>query len=232
MHGWQLGFEFRETNKLSNFLKIALPIQIILSIIALIVYCLTYPVAVRVSRDEDPVGSSDLHNLYQASAMLETIGTVMLILGVAVATATLVWIYRKHGNIAAMRVEGLKYQPGKAVITWLLPFINAITVFFSLRELYQASTSPQDMTQGRTGRNFLLFYICFLGTNLIQLVGFFLDDFPATEAFAASALSMAATATSLFFLRCIIVEIDHSQSSSFMKVNSERRTAKQATQAV
>lgn len=230
MQRWQLDYKFRETGKLSNFLKIALPIQMILSIVALVVTSLVYPALIRVKTSNGPANKSDLHSLYETSVMLETIGTAMLILGVALAVATLVWVYRKHANVGAMRVEGLKYHPGKAVFMWMLPIVNAITVFFSLRELYRASTSPQDISRGTTSRNFQIFCACLLVMSITQVLRFFPTGYNSIETFTLTGLSMAATAVGLFFLRRIIVEIDRTQSSSLMQLSRERKKARQAAQ--
>lgn len=226
MENWQAAYAFRETTKLSKFLKIAIPVQIVLSAITAASVCVTYPDAARILEKGDAIGFADMMRLHEISGLLQTTGIISLISGIIVGISTLVWIYHKHANIAAMRVPGQAFRPGKIVVMWIVPFISAITSYFALNELCRGSNAPENMDAGEKGKNFWGFWLSFAGAYIAQLATYFMDDFPAIEAFAASTLSMILGIVSLYFLRRIILEIDKAQLSAFMDFSRRQREAR------
>jgi Domain of unknown function (DUF4328) len=75
------------------------------------------------------------------SVLFSRIGLVLFVLSVI---AWLVWQYRAHANLHALRVPGLRFTPGWAVGWWLIPIANLWKPFQTMRELWKASGSLGD----------------------------------------------------------------------------------------
>lgn len=67
------------------------------------------------------------------------IGALQIAALVVTAILFLVWIYRTHRNLPALRASGLKYSPNWAVGGWFIPIMNLWRPYQVIAEIWRAS---------------------------------------------------------------------------------------------
>ncbi|MEO5707970.1 MAG: DUF4328 domain-containing protein [Alteraurantiacibacter sp.] len=84
---------------------------------------------------------------------LGTLVYLLMILLLLLATIPiLLWVYRAHANLREASVAGLKYSPGWAAGSFLVPLANLVVPFRAMRELYNRSHGePEDFAQSGAG---------------------------------------------------------------------------------
>jgi len=83
--------------------------------------------------------ATDHADLWSSSFVTVPLVCATLLIFVVAAT----WIYRAAGNLRALDVQGLKVSPGWAVGWYFVPIANLWKPYEAMKEIWQASTRPQ-----------------------------------------------------------------------------------------
>src|SRR6185437_9304082 len=79
----------------------------------------------------EPVSDGQLDLKQTAQALVAGLQLLVLIGG---AVAFLMWFYRVHKNLLALRAANLEYSPGWAVGGFFVPFLNLVRPMHVMRE--------------------------------------------------------------------------------------------------
>jgi len=104
-------------------------------------------VAMGLGQIVSPEASFDLDEEGPLSVWLMLQGLVYL-LKFPIYTSTIVvflmWLYRAHSNLEALRSRNLQFTPGWAVGWWFIPFANLVKPFQVVREVWWESDPESD----------------------------------------------------------------------------------------
>jgi Domain of unknown function (DUF4328) len=85
-----------------------------------------------------------------SDARIAAVAGIQILTLVVTGIVWLVWQHRSQANLVAARVSGLRFTPGWAVGWWLVPFVNLVKPFQTMRELWKASGGEGDWGHSRT----------------------------------------------------------------------------------
>lgn len=71
--------------------------------------------------------------------MVGLLGLITIPIGVATVIVFLIWLYRSHKNLYALRPTALNFSPGWAVGWWFVPFLAFYKPFQVVREVWWES---------------------------------------------------------------------------------------------
>lgn len=159
--------------------------------------------------------------------VIKALGVILLVLYslVVLPTAGLVaaWIWRAHGNLRALGLEGLNFTPAWALFSFLVPLLNLFVPFQAMRELYNRSIGEEALFAAQSAPDVTSWWAAYLVGGTIPGVLLFLKSIgPATGIHVVTppsadillllfALTLIATAA--YFLQRIIKTVTAAQSA-------------------
>lgn len=110
---------------------------------------------------------------YLIAITIGMLGVIGLALFVVAGVLVMIWIYRAHDNLARFGLQGLKYSPGWAAGSFLVPFVNLVVPFRAMRELWNRSHG-EDEWQAEAGvSDVSSWWACLIGGSLLQFIQYF-----------------------------------------------------------
>lgn len=100
----------------------------------------------------------------------QMIGFAQLVVLLATTVVFGRWIVHAHKNVRAMGAEGLTVSPGWALGYFFVPIVNLWKPYRAMRELWGASHSPSSWGPAEAGTIVQLWWVCWLGGNMIGQV--------------------------------------------------------------
>jgi hypothetical protein len=157
-----------------------------------------------------PVASTELRLNH---ARLGFIARLFATIQVLTIPLFLVWQYRAHASLRALGPSGLRFAPGLAVGSWLIPGANLALPCLAMRELWKASdheAGPADWRRRRTTPLVWLWWLGFLSMAALAVAA--LLSSPASgathhELIVRNWLGMAAAGTGVLTAVLAIVLI-------------------------
>ncbi len=133
----------------------------------------------------------------------------------------MIWIYLAHGNLRKAGLSGLRYSPGWATFSFLVPFANLYFPFVAMKELANRSAGEPEELAAADVEDVTALWGCFIGSMFLStIVAFtsFLDAIPGvfmTTPFWANPvltiLAQVLTAGAAFFLIKLVRTITEDQ---------------------
>ncbi|MFM5931496.1 MAG: DUF4328 domain-containing protein [Novosphingobium sp.] len=93
-----------------------------------------------------------------------------MLLGLAVAVALPVWIYRAWSNLHVLGLEGLNYTPGWAAGSLFVPFVNLVIPMKAMRELYNRSSGEDAWQSEAPAPDVSSWWSAFLAAMFLRLI--------------------------------------------------------------
>jgi uncharacterized protein YjeT (DUF2065 family) len=124
---------YRPATNLSLFAVIGLSLSAVSAFLSIIV---------GIGQVLNPDNAMDLGDGEATSLWLMLQGLVYLLLfpiSIATIVGFLMWLYRAHSNLQALRPTNLEFTPGWAVGWWFIPFANLVKPFQVVREVWWES---------------------------------------------------------------------------------------------
>jgi hypothetical protein len=101
--------------------------------------------------------------------------TLQLLLFVAGVLAAARWLYVAGGNVRAMGATDMMGSPAWSVGWYFVPLANLVMPFVAMRELWRASAHPRDWQAAPAPAFLLLWWVCWLASNIAGTVAFRLE---------------------------------------------------------
>ncbi len=133
----------------------------------------------------------------------------------------MIWIYLAHANLRKAGLSGLRYSPGWASFSFLVPFANLYVPFMAMKDLANRSAGEPEELAGADVEDVTALWGCFIGSmvlSTIVVVTTFIDALPGvymTSPFwvnpVLSILSQVLIAGAAFFLIRLVRTITEDQ---------------------
>lgn len=99
------------------------------------------------------------------------IGSVEFLAYVATIVVVLRWLYLANANARALGADDLLGSPGWAVGWFLIPILNLVMPFMTVRDMWKASANPKDWQAGSAPAAIGLWWACWLAANFAGGIG-------------------------------------------------------------
>jgi hypothetical protein len=99
-------------------------------------------------------------------------GLAMLVTIVGAGILILIWIYRASRNLRYLGADGLGYSPGWSVGWYFIPLANLWKPYGAVREIWQASSNPQNWQYEPVPAILSWWWFFWLGTNILANISF------------------------------------------------------------
>ncbi len=137
------------------------------------------------------------------------------------AVLVLIWVYRAHANLRDSGLQGLKYSPIWASVSFLIPIANLFVPFFAMRQLANLSAGEEVGDANRSVDAVTSWWACHIGSwffatllGLVALVNGIPGVFVTTPFWANELLNVLALimmAGSAFFLIKLVQQVTYDQ---------------------
>lgn len=102
----------------------------------------------------------------QIVAGLASLASILLFL--ACAAAVMLWTHRAHANLREMGLEGLRYSPGWASWSFIVPIAGLIVPFLAMRQLANRSEGEDVLQADASVADVSSWWACYVAGNLLQ----------------------------------------------------------------
>ena len=106
---------------------------------------------------------------------LALLGMVQILLFIGGAVVAMRWLYVAGANARAMGATDMMGSPVWAIAWYVIPFANLFMPFVAMRELWRASSHPRDWQAAPAPTFLLLWWVCWLASNIAGTVAFRLE---------------------------------------------------------
>ncbi|MDQ8756860.1 DUF4328 domain-containing protein [Sphingosinicella sp. LHD-64] len=104
--------------------------------------------------------------------LLETVQLLFFIAGAIVVAR---WLYVAGANARAMGATDMMGSPAWAIAWYIVPLANLFMPFVAMRELWRASADPRDWQAASAPAILILWWLCWLASNIAGTVAFRLE---------------------------------------------------------
>ena len=163
---------FREPTALRNWTKGFLYIQIVMTIVAIISCLFEYRFLDDIRNDvfvsqETAMAIGDANDSRQA-----VVGILQLAVFVVTGILVLLWIYRANYNAHVLGASGMRFSPGWSIGWYFIPILNLWKPYQVMKEIWQASSNPQDWKRQKVSSLLPWWWFLWLTTGIAANASF------------------------------------------------------------
>jgi hypothetical protein len=141
------GSGYRDAAELTKWTRIFLWLQLGMLVIAVLSGILEHGVLTALRDGEFASQSAAVAAATASDIRQSLIGVAQVIVIVISAVLILRWIHRANWNARALGAQGMEFSPGWSIGWYFVPFANLWKPYQAMREIWQASGSPQNWQQ-------------------------------------------------------------------------------------
>lgn len=108
-------------------------------------------------------------------APLALFGLVQIALFIATALAVLRWLYVANGNARSLGADDLTGSPAWAVGWFFVPLANLVMPYVMVRDMWKASVNPRDWQAESSPGLVILWWGCWLVSQIASTIAFRLE---------------------------------------------------------
>ena len=185
----------KDPTNLTSWTKLSLLAQIVISVVAIVsgafeIQLLRDFQAGTFDSETDPTDAANANDLRQG-----IVGVMQALIFITSGVLILMWTYRANFNARRLGASGMEFSPGWAVGWYFVPFANLWKPYQAMKEIWQASASPERWEQEDRTWLLPLWWTIWIISNILGNVAFRLawQDEPSLDQLIASSSVMLAS---------------------------------------